>query len=72
MAIRCCNGCVAPKRYPGCHGKCPEYIKEKAEHNARIEEENKRKHRDYDLNARKRRYAAITRAVEYQKKCKEE
>ena len=28
--ILCCKGCVAPKRYPGCHGHCPEYIKEKA------------------------------------------
>ena len=29
MAIKCCLGCVAPKRYPGCHGHCPEYIAEK-------------------------------------------
>lgn len=27
--IRCCKGCVAPKRYPGCHGHCPEYLQEK-------------------------------------------
>lgn len=32
MAIECCNGCVAPKRYPGCHDHCPEYIKQKAKH----------------------------------------
>ena len=32
MAIKCCHGCVAPKRYPGCHGRCPEYIEEKTEH----------------------------------------
>jgi hypothetical protein len=25
-------GCVAPKRYPGCHDKCPEYLAAKAEH----------------------------------------
>lgn len=30
--IKCCFGCVAPKRYPGCHAKCPEYCAEKAEH----------------------------------------
>ena len=30
--IMCCRGCVAPKRYPGCHGSCPEYIAEKSEH----------------------------------------
>ncbi len=30
MKIKCCKDCVAPKRYPGCHGVCPEYIHEKA------------------------------------------
>jgi hypothetical protein len=32
MAVKCCRGCVAPKRYPGCHDHCPEYIADKAEH----------------------------------------
>jgi hypothetical protein len=32
MAIKCCYGCVPPKRYPGCHGQCPEYLAEKAEY----------------------------------------
>ena len=32
MAIHCCKGCVAPKRHPGCHGSCPEYLADKAEH----------------------------------------
>lgn len=32
MAINCCYGCVAPKRFPGCHGTCPEYLAEKEEH----------------------------------------
>ena len=32
MTIKCCNGCVPPKRHPGCHGKCPEYLAEKAEY----------------------------------------
>lgn len=31
MAIKCCYGCVAPKRYPGCHDHCPDRIAEKAE-----------------------------------------
>lgn len=26
--IRCCNQC--PRRYPGCHVECEEYIKQKA------------------------------------------
>lgn len=29
MAIRCCNGCVPPKRHLNCHSTCKEYIKEK-------------------------------------------
>ena len=37
MAINSCNGCVAPKRYPGCHGSCPKYITAKEEHDRRKE-----------------------------------
>ena len=39
-----CKGCVAPKRYPGCHDHCPVHLKEKAEYEARkaIEDEQKR------------------------------
>ena len=33
--IHCCMGCVAPKRYPGCHDHCPEYRGEKADYEAR-------------------------------------
>ena len=33
--IECCHYCVAPKRYPGCHGKCQEYLEEKAEYEKR-------------------------------------
>ena len=32
MAIHCCKGCVAPKRYPGCHAVCQEHIADKARH----------------------------------------
>ena len=32
MAIYSCYGCVAPKRYPGCHAVCPEYLADKAKH----------------------------------------
>lgn len=40
----CCKGCVAPKRYPGCHDHCPEYLKQKAEYEERkaIADEKKR------------------------------
>ena len=30
--IYSCKECVAPKRYPGCHSVCPEYLAQKAEH----------------------------------------
>lgn len=30
MSIKCCYGCVAQKRYPGCGATCPEYLEEKA------------------------------------------
>ena len=29
--IKCCHGCVAPKRHPGCHDHCEEYKKERDE-----------------------------------------
>lgn len=32
MAIRCCKDCTPPKRYPGCHAKCEQYLKEKEEY----------------------------------------
>ena len=28
MAINSCNGCMPPKRYPGCHSVCEDYLKE--------------------------------------------
>lgn len=34
-----CIGCVAPKRHPGCHDTCGDYIVEKAFHNVALEEE---------------------------------
>ena len=27
-----CRKCVPPKRHSGCHDKCPDYIKDKKEH----------------------------------------
>ena len=34
MQIKCCNGCVPPKRHTACWDHCPEYKKEKAENEA--------------------------------------
>ena len=33
--IYCCKGCEAPKRYPGCHSVCQEYLEQKAEYDKR-------------------------------------
>lgn len=68
MAIRCCNGCVAPKRYPGCHGTCPEYIKEKAEHDARAEADYKR--RSIRSGLINQQYNAVSRANKGKRKTK--
>lgn len=27
-----CKDCVAPKRHPGCHDPCPEYLAQRAEY----------------------------------------
>ena len=51
MAINCCRYCVSPKRYPGCHGQCSEYISEKATHDALKAVDDKRKSIEYGLNS---------------------
>ena len=33
--IRTCYGCEKPKRHPGCHATCPDYLRENAEHQER-------------------------------------
>ena len=30
--IRVCMNCEKPKRYPGCHAQCPEFLAEKEEY----------------------------------------
>lgn len=44
-AIKCCHGCVAPKRYPGCGATCKEYKEEKAQYLA-----DKQKEKEYLQN----------------------
>ena len=43
MGIKCCKDCVPPKRDPYCHGTCPDYIREKAESDARRDEDFKKR-----------------------------
>ena len=49
MPIKCCKDCVAPKRHPGCHDHCPEYQKEKADHEARKAVADKKKLTDQGI-----------------------
>ena len=61
MAIKCCKGCVAPKRHPGCHGHCPEYKKEKVEHEERKAVEDKKRRTDQAIFLQ--RSAAVEKAT---------
>ena len=61
MAIKCCKGCVAPKRYPGCHDRCPEYQKEKAEYEERKAIEDKKRRTDQAIYIQ--RSCAVAKAL---------
>lgn len=50
MKKGCCYECVAPKRHPGCHAHCEEYIAEKSERDKRREEIYAIKGKIVDLN----------------------
>ena len=39
--IYSCKDCVAPKRYPGCHSVCQEYLEQKEAYNKRKAELDK-------------------------------
>lgn len=43
MAIKCCNGCVPPKRTDTCHATCPDYIIDSAFHNVEKARENEKR-----------------------------
>lgn len=51
MAITCCNGCKPPKRTPTCHASCPEYIAQKAKHDAELEQTRKVARTRHDINS---------------------
>ena len=65
MQIFCCKGCVAPKRYPGCHDRCPEYKKQKAEHEERKAVADKKKFTEQGLYLQ--RSAAVAKAMRSRK-----
>lgn len=47
--ITCCKGCVAPRRFPGCHAVCDDYRREKEQCEKERIERNKRKLTEYEL-----------------------
>lgn len=66
MKQRSCYGCVAPKRYPGCHSVCPDYAKDDAEHQARKEKERQEKYMDSILTSQK--VNAVAKAMRHNRK----
>lgn len=65
--ITCCNGCVPPKRTTTCHfdGTCPEYIEQKAVHDAELERKNKAKFAQDSIICQK--YEGVRRAYKRRK-----
>lgn len=62
MGIKCCFGCVPPKRYPGCGATCPEYKDEKAKDAAQKEAYYKESHLTGEIRGERRlRYARYLR-----------
>ena len=49
--FRCCKMCVPPRRHPGCHAGCPDYIDAKKAFNEYrdIEKQFNQKQRDLDI-----------------------
>jgi hypothetical protein len=61
MAITCCNGCVPPKRHPGCHDHCPDFIAEKLIEDLRMDAY--RKQQDIQLGIRDQKTRGVTKAA---------
>lgn len=62
-----CKGCG--DRFPGCHGSCKKYQREKAEHEARRAKEAAR--RAVETGLRDQRTAAVTKATRNRRKGKQ-
>jgi hypothetical protein len=63
MDIKCCYGCVPPKRTPTCKfdGTCNKYAEAKAEHDAEKAEHDRMQAAKYGITSQKysRVYAAV-------------
>lgn len=58
--VVCCNGCVPPKRHPGCHDHCPDFITEKLVDDLR--EEKYRKQQEIHLGLRDQKTRGVIKA----------
>ena len=47
--IKCCYGCVAPKRHEACHGHCPEYLAEKEQEEQKKAQDSLRRKVSLDI-----------------------
>ena len=61
MAIRCCNGCVPPKRHLACWETCPDYAREKEKHRAEKERIKKAKQEEQVIDSYIASHAERTR-----------
>lgn len=53
MPIYSCKSCVPPTRYPGCHSKCPNYLEEKAKHDALKAEHDRKQAIDHGIRCQR-------------------
>lgn len=51
MTVYSCMNCE--KRHPGCHGKCAEYLEQKARHDAAKAEYDKQRKISNDINSQR-------------------
>lgn len=60
MGIKCCQGCVAPKRHLACWSDCTEYLAEKA----KLEEDKAayKKKQDIQKGIDDQKYRGVSRA----------
>lgn len=65
-AIKCCRYCVPPKRHPGCHSKCPDYLKERAEYDQKKAMIDAKRKEDFVMS--KSDYIATLQASKMRKK----
>ena len=61
MAIKCCLPCKPPKRYPGCHGSCPEYAKDREQYEKDTAAQKQKVAIQAGINSQK--YCGVARAM---------